>query len=634
MRLFVKIEKTEGSYSGAVHGLASRSCPLVDLKLGPDARLQIKGKERSLEELWLLLVDSDRSELAKSFDYRGQQQLGTHLFNQIFRSNAISQRDRQTLLDSEAVEVRIVTPEEHILRLPWNLLCDEDGLFLAMQGWSMTLARTRKSTSVDLPTQPRLLIVAPNPRGLPPTRAEQHLNRIRQLLEVGGSRDYWRKCCATVRTWSDFKSQLEKLDPHLVYYYGHGTGDHDSSELIFEDERAKGVEKVSMVRLGQCLRDQEAPPRLVYLNSCSGDAGGLLGAGNQLRKFVPAVIANRTAAWAKASQSLALEFLEGLLLDGMEPHTAIARTHERLYDLPELEKEDLQWMTPVLHASYDHWHCKALRREPNPATEPYGKRRFDRTDQIGEITQLVGAMLETRQPTSYAFVWHGGEGQGVDLFHDHLVMELSKLPEVEHLHAFKPDWPAELCDLWQSFEDMLKELFWATELSDVPNNLRTEKYASPRRGQTSVFYLRLPPVVVPSSPASLPMNLKTVGSFLRFWESHVSRYFEPPCFAILGIALRIDRAQPLEQELTRLEMTTQDRFRVKRLKDELANVTVAEIENGLQIRHSDVILPVRRPKVAREIYSRTQGHYRRTLDDLDRAVEIDWQLDAGATKEA
>ncbi len=627
MRLFVEIERTAAGYAGAAHGLAPRPCPLADLKLGPDARLEIRDKERSLDELWQVLVDFDRDELTASFNERGQLQLGTYLFDQVFRAKTILERDRQTLLAGEDVEVRIVTSDEHILRLPWNLLC-ADGIFLSPQGWSVTLAGSKESASVELPTLPRLLIAVPSPSGgFRPTGAEQHLQELMRLLKQGPP-DYWDNYVSTVTTWADFKDQVARFKPHLVYFYGHGVGDRDSSKLVFEGRRPR-ARPVSMIELGQCLGALDRPPRLVYLNSCSGDAGGLLGAGNQLRRWVPAVIANRTAAWAGASRVLALEFFEGLLLDGAEPHAAIARTHERLYDLDNIEVKDPRWMTPVLHASYEEWRHKPLRREREPAAEPYAEERLDRTRQMGEITQPARSMLQRRRPACQAFVWHGAEGQGVELFHDYLVSELKQWREVDHLRQLRLAWPDELFSLRLSFEAMLNEVFHVENLDDIPTSLRTE-LASPLHDQTSVYYLRLPPVSVPRSPSSSPVNLKAVAAFLRFLEARVSRHVQPPCFAVIGVALRIEDPASLGTRLEQLEQTSQDRFRVKLLRDELVSVKEHEIKDYLQRRYPG-ILPDNQPRVAAEIHRRTGGRYETTLEELGRAEDIVFELEDWAT---
>ena len=89
---------------------------------------------------------------------------------------------------------------------------------------------------------------------------------------------------------SGLKNVLTTFEPHVVYYYGHGIGTLHQSRLVFVKGPHKQRDERPIGDFAQKLRGLREPPRFVYVNCCSGDAGGFLGAGWQLGDFVPAVI--------------------------------------------------------------------------------------------------------------------------------------------------------------------------------------------------------------------------------------------------------------------------------------------------------------------------------------------------------
>ncbi|MCP4515069.1 MAG: hypothetical protein GY824_07575, partial [Delftia sp.] len=181
-------------------------------------------------------------------------------------------------------------------------------------------------------------------------------------------------------TWDEFRRLLAQFQPHIIYYYGHGKGDRHRSRLLFATDQGQPVEK-PIADLAQCLREAEPRPLLAYLNCCSGDAGGFLGAGWQLGAFIPAVITNRAPARIDAAQAQALALWQGILLDGQPPHAALARVRAELPEM-DLSFGDPRWLTPVIHCHYAGWQSTPPQRVNPLEHDPYWHLKLDRVSQF------------------------------------------------------------------------------------------------------------------------------------------------------------------------------------------------------------------------------------------------------------
>ena len=180
MRILTKIERRDDSYLGVVTTDGGRQRLATGLELAPSTQLEIGGERTTLGELQEGLALYDRRLLGTFFDERGQLELGRHLYTQLFGRAGFS----VPALEQPGAEVRIEADDEEILRLPWVLLADDEG-FLSQRGWSVSLCGGPPCGSYHLPPMPRLLIAMPQPRKQSPTRAEDHLARLRaQVLRI------------------------------------------------------------------------------------------------------------------------------------------------------------------------------------------------------------------------------------------------------------------------------------------------------------------------------------------------------------------------------------------------------------------------------------------------------------------
>lgn len=236
LRYFAEID--DGGAQGRLHqGNPVYAHSLPHLQLHPQAEVRIKSKLHTLGILVQALIGYQPDDLREAYDERGQLELGQYLYRQVFGPLPPAERQR---LQHGQVELQIVTHDEHIARIPWALLAN-DGVFLATAGWSVTLAHRPEEPTCELPPSPRVLVVAPQPVGERETKADNHLEKLEELLSDADSRHTWGSNLRQAVTWEEFTHAVQEFRPEVVYYYGHGVGDHHTSHLVFSLPQGKSA---------------------------------------------------------------------------------------------------------------------------------------------------------------------------------------------------------------------------------------------------------------------------------------------------------------------------------------------------------------------------------------------------------
>ncbi|MEZ4866210.1 MAG: hypothetical protein R3C14_33140 [Caldilineaceae bacterium] len=270
MRYAIEITKQGNTYTGLIHqGNRANAQPLAALNLGANTGITIKGQAYFLSELTQALISYQSHQLAYLFDERGQLELGHHLYAQTF--GQLPEVERRRLHQADAVDVQIVTADEHLSRLPWALLA-HNGIFLTTAGWSVVLADQVETLDCELPPSPRILVVAPQPVGVTATYAARHLEVLEDRLSSHDHLLAWDRHLKLVETWEEFTQQVKAFAPQVVYYYGHGEGDVHNARLTFATGPGRQLLRVPVADFALQLRNMPTPPCLVYVNCCLGDA--------------------------------------------------------------------------------------------------------------------------------------------------------------------------------------------------------------------------------------------------------------------------------------------------------------------------------------------------------------------------
>lgn len=613
VRYYIEIRRENNGYAGQVHRGGDRVFQIKDLKLACEDTVLIKNQSIRLDELVRSIITFEKKWLENRFDERGQYETGVWLFHQLFGGTPPWQIQPK----NGHVEIRIVASDEHICRLPWVLLAHR-GIFLSASGWSVALSDGGPETDCELPPSPKIIVAAPEPSDFNTTGAQKHIGDLRAMLESSDSAYTGDTRFRTVVTWDDLKSAVKSFQPDIFYYYGHGTGNEDASKLVFADTGNKS-DKRSVADLGQVVQNiPGGPPLLAYVNCCLGDAGGFLGAGTQLGNHIPAVLTNRTYAYVKAAKAQGLHFLKSIVQKGMTPHEAAARL---MRDIPEtdLSVSDSGWMTPVLHCRYGRW----ISNPPKPSArfdrDPHWRVKLDRVAQFSQVFLQVYEMFQERKPGGFAYLWYGTKGQGVELFHQRLKVDLrEKLPNVVMIEI-TPKWPPALDDPLECFTVMLNQAFGVTNFDQIPAVIRTRTRSV--SGKQTLVYIRHRPVT--NAYIFHPENLKV---YLDWFNHYFVGKLPERTHALLGISYVVSNPSKFQRLLTQKERLNHLEFSdtVFQILNEMDKIVKEDLIRFIQTHNIPIPDDLRDRELDR-ILDKTGGMYEKVLDELIELESRVWR---------
>ncbi|MDM8522029.1 hypothetical protein QUF80_01555 [Desulfococcaceae bacterium HSG8] len=620
-RFFIEIENHEGQYQARIHqGEAhKRHVTQTHLKLGPGDTVNIKGKDIPLSHLIQGIINFDSQWLKTLFDERGQYELGLHLYTQIF--GEVKPSDIRP--ENGEAEIRIITEDEHIARLPWMLLAHH-GIFLSTTEWSVALSDSASVKDYELPPSPKMLIIAPQPQGVEDTKAEPHLKELEELLSPADSRytlspdDTKEAHLQVVTTWETFREKLPVFQPDILYYYGHGVGDRYSSRLVFAAENNAREDKPAADLL-PLLRDMPKPPLLAYMNCCYGDAGGFLGMGRQLGSLIPAVVTNRTVAMITAARAQGLAFWKNVLLKEMPPHKAVSHIRSHPHE-SDLTLGDIRWMTPVLHCRYNQWTSSPHRPPSRLERDPHWRLKLDRVSQFAQVFYQTSQMIMERKPRALGYLWYGAKDQGLDIFHNRLRFELQEKLNNVVLNEVMAEWPTDMADPHQSFTDMLNQAFQTNHIEQIAARIRTCTRSV--SGQQTLVYIRHRPV-----RSAYIFHPKHIRTYLEWWDLNFVPRLPEQTYALLGISYEVKKPSEFQKLLTEKERLDELELTrtVFQLLDELDKISRKDLLDFLKT-HNIQLPPDIKDGVLDKILDRSRGSYERVLDELKELEREAWRL--------
>jgi hypothetical protein len=229
-------------------------------------------------------------------------------------------------------------------------------------------------------------------------------------------------------------------------------------------------------------------------------------------------------------------------------------------------------------------------------------------------------MLLERKPKSYAYVWYGEKGQGVDLFHHRLTVELREKLKDVYFYEVRPEWPPHFYEPANSFEEALKEAFEVDDLRDIPARIREKSGGV--SGKQVLVYVRHRPVYSPEI-----FNPKLLKLYVEWWDC----CFEPllnghPYFALLGISFVVNNPPKFRDILINKERIKQVPLNnsVYKLLDEMESIAKEDLMDF--IRTHNIWLPFdRKDEILEGIMKRTKGHYEMTLEELKDLAARAWE---------
>ena len=575
-------------------------------KLLPEDKVVINTCEMSLDDLSQALIEYDEDWLTEFLDERGQLEVGQYLYQEIF--GRITPYDLTE--EGTGIELRIITRDENIARLPWVLLA-YNAVFLSTMGWAISLTTAPGTVFCELPPRPKILAVVPQPKELEATNADEHLQELKELLTAAdlayGDAERFR----VVADLSSFYAELEVLQPDILYYYGHGIGNEQTTRLLFADQQGRTV-KTPLPDIAAALQNlpEHGRPKLAYINCCQGDSGGLLGVGRQLLPHIPAVVTNRTTAFINAARPQALAFWEALLLKGEAPHTALIASHARLGGLG-LTTADIRWMTPVLHCRYEDWKATPPVAPDRSKRDPHWDLKVDRKRQYSLVSYQIRTMMREQKVRGYAFLWYGHPDQGLNIFHRRLEVELREELEGLDVCPFCPRWPDEMENPRRSLEEMMCRAFDVPALAHIAGRIRT--CGSSSAGTPVLVYICHKPLEDP-----MHFHPKYISTYLKWWGNEFLSHLPENAFALLGFSYETTQPKNFRKALykaLRPDQLDLSRQAVFEILDELSAVEKEDLLRFIQTHRIHVPADLI-DKVLEDILHATEGKYFRVLEEL------------------
>lgn len=219
--------------------------------------------------------------------------------------------------DARSIRARVVTTDAGLSGLPWRLArWKATRLAGSVSRWTFEVAREVVGGHVvQFPSPPRILVVAPR-AGAVELPTDEHVARLHQRLRGHSSRYDDQPDWQVARTQKEIWSAAQ-YRPDLVYYFGHGQREGDRPCAVLEDGLFPFDELLSLF---------ESPPHGLYLNGCWSGGLGWWQIGPSLGARVPLVLTQPTVAWSERAGDQALEWMDGVIGEGVDPIEALHRT--------------------------------------------------------------------------------------------------------------------------------------------------------------------------------------------------------------------------------------------------------------------------------------------------------------------
>jgi hypothetical protein len=348
----------------------------------------------------------------KSFatDEEFLHQFGNVLFTALFPPRMLTawHKNKQRLSEGTRLRLKLVIQPAEIAALPWELMCDDDGIPLAT---STAVVRYLSCPEPPKPllVQPplRILVSISSPRDQAALNSESEKERIHRALAPLVERGLVHLTISEQATGIGLLNDLRQ-GVHVWHFIGHGVFNAHSANgsLAFENESGD-TDLIDSKRLRILLEQNSV--RLAILNACEtgrfsldpllGIAPGLVRAG------IPAVIATQFAIPDTSAIEFSSMFYRALA-DGYPVDACVSEARKAVITQTGLGQPD--WAIPVLYMrspdGYLFVHDRAQQAPPphaQPPAEDMANRLPDATNVRYLDTSTLRTMLNTWTATDY-----------------------------------------------------------------------------------------------------------------------------------------------------------------------------------------------------------------------------------------
>ena len=611
--IFFEIKSYKDQYHAKIWQFKSdRAISINNIRIGKNER-PFRDYNWSLENIVDAIIKFSSDDLAV-LDERVQIELGQYIFDETI--NRLNNSLKDQILTEKNVDIRIIANDEWIACLPWHLIAHR-GIFKSTSGWSISISGNCCTSLCELSPSPKILIIAPEPEQLPHTNASTHIDDIVKVLAVHDELLTIENHINIVYSWDEFVKRIDKLTPDIVYYYGHGILEGRVTRLAFCSNNNKSLIKKPITDFALKIRKLNKKPMIVYINCCHGDIGDFLGIGNQLCNWVPVIVSNRTISHVSVAQSQALNFLYNIIIQSISPHQAIARLHTELVS-HKLSTCDYRWIAPIIHVNYKEWTANPPIVKDRLSGDPYWELKVDRVSQYNAVIAQTRLMIREKRPKSLIYVWYGQEGQGIELFHKRLLVELrDELRGNTFVNQIRPRWPEHLDNYHESFSDIYAEAFEVNSIEAVPARIRAMNH-----GRQTLIYVSHEPVV-----STYLINPESLKKYVQWWDIEFASKLERKQFALLTVSFIVKNPfiflEEIEKEKIE-ELNTKNS--VFWLLDEMEEIARKDLNRFLHT-HNINLPEDKRDEVLNNILRKTNGKYEQTIEELKKLRKEAWKIE-------
>ncbi len=313
-----------------------------------------------------------RADAAWPLPHLSPQAAGSRLYQALFagpvgeafrRSQDAARRAAQPL----RIRLRLDEAPELAI-LPWELLCDSAGKFLALSEHT-PLVRYLSLPDPPFPlavTPPlRMLVVTASPAEVPALDVEAEWATVNTALAPLIKRGQVQVERLPHASWEEIQQRLRGEDVHILHFVGHGASDgQGEAGLVLVGEEGQ-PHWIDAAQFGALISDHRAL-RLVLLNACQGATGTsgsvLAGVAQTLvRQGIPAVVAMQRPITDAQGVAFARQFYKAIA-EGRPVDVAMAAGRMAIR-----KNDNVAWATPVLFMRAEDGHL--FRQSNTPASD-------------------------------------------------------------------------------------------------------------------------------------------------------------------------------------------------------------------------------------------------------------------------
>ncbi|HLF01531.1 MAG TPA: CHAT domain-containing protein [Anaerolineales bacterium] len=331
------------------------------------------------------------------------QPVGLDLFNAIVHDTGlrdlISANFTAAGVANADLRLRLQIDPPELRRLPWEALYREPTGFLSLREVSVARyiavgAQTNRPAVTQLPL--KILVASAEPSELPKLNFEAERKNLSEALADEIAKGWVQLEFVEHATWNSAREALEKFNPHVFHFSGHGHFKDEKASLAFEDDhgdtRAVPPDDVAL------LFARSPDLRLVVLNACEtaidSTTRPLTGIAPKIlqRVGVPAVVAMQAPILDRAAIAFSRAFYNRLA-EGKTVDEAMREGRLAIYSAVS---NSAHFAVPVLFLSSDEGLLVAFPQQIKDRVTTQARKGFE-TVQLGPADDLTTQSLNRWQ---------------------------------------------------------------------------------------------------------------------------------------------------------------------------------------------------------------------------------------------